>query len=366
MSHVFFYLLVLNNVRFLHSFTSILPKQSNHVTKLFIPKRRINYVDNSDLDRSFRYLGNNRFSTTVGNNQVNDSLSNGDGNNNNNKSKRKLRKDFFSIALPALIQLAAEPLAGLVDTAYLGRLGPEVLGGAGVAISAQYAIAKLYNDPLLRTSISLVAAQDAKSKSEEEIGDDKDSENNEKKNDDLAIAVSTALLLAISVGFIQLFIYYIGSDWIIRVPMGVTESNSMWYSATSYLRVRALGTPASTLWLVANGVFRGLGDTTTPLICSFLFTGLNAILDPIFIFTLGFGASGAAAGTAIAQYIALVPLLILLHKRVNFNIRDRLSELGSSLKMYLEAGSLVLGKCSIYLTISYVDVNMLLNSFLCV
>ena len=35
----------------------------------------------------------------------------------------------------------------------------------------------------------------------------------------------------------------------------------------------------------------------------------TAVLDPIFIFTLGMGASGAAAGTAIAQYIALVPLL---------------------------------------------------------
>ena len=45
--------------------------------------------------------------------------------------KTKLTREFFSIALPAFIQLAAEPLAGLVDTAYLGRLGPEVLGGAG-------------------------------------------------------------------------------------------------------------------------------------------------------------------------------------------------------------------------------------------
>lgn len=35
---------------------------------------------------------------------------------------------------PALIQLAAEPLAALVDTAYLGRLAPEVLSGAGVAV----------------------------------------------------------------------------------------------------------------------------------------------------------------------------------------------------------------------------------------
>src|SRR6056300_744406 len=49
------------------------------------------------------------------------------------KQKRKLTLEFFSIGIPAFFQLAAEPLAGLVDTAYLGRLGPEVLGGAGVA-----------------------------------------------------------------------------------------------------------------------------------------------------------------------------------------------------------------------------------------
>ena len=35
--------------------------------------------------------------------------------------------------------------------------------------------------------------------------------------------------------------------------------------AVKYLQVRALGTPAATLWLVSNGIFRGLGDTTTPL-----------------------------------------------------------------------------------------------------
>ena len=111
--------------------------------------------------------------------------------------------------------------------------------------------------------------------------------------------------------------------------------------------------------LVTNGIFRGLGglryvklmvlfdpfsishrrycvgDTRTPLKYSIMFTALNACLDPFFIFNCGFGASGAAAGTgellmyftnsfslcrcfltstfvsttAIAQYVALVPLL---------------------------------------------------------
>lgn len=116
--------------------------------------------------------------------------------------KSKLTKEFFTIAFPAFIQLAAEPLASLVDTAYLGRLGPEVLGGAGVAISAQYAVSKLYNDPLLRTSISLVASQDGKARGNQ---DGEGSEEEAKK--DLSIAVSSALLLAASVGIIQLVIY---------------------------------------------------------------------------------------------------------------------------------------------------------------
>jgi len=246
--------------------------------------------------------------------------------------KRGLSREFLSIGLPALIQLAAEPLAALVDTAYLGRLGPEVLGGAGVAISAQYAVSKLYNDPLLRTSISLVASEGGQNRGKE------DDKSQAKK---LSIAVSSALLLAFCVGAIQLVIYSVLTKAITQ-GMGLTEASPMWHSAVSYLRIRALGTPAATLWLVTNGIFRGLGDTRTPLAYSLFFTGLNAILDPLFIFTFRFGASGAAAGTALAQYIALVPLLFALKKKVKIDLLGQIKDLGSSLKAYLQAGSYVL------------------------
>ena len=72
------------------------------------------------------------------------------------------------------------------------------------------------------------------------------------------------------------------------------------------------------------------------------FTALNALLDPLFIFTFKFGASGAAAGTALAQYIALVPLIAALNRKVNIDVIGQLRELGSSLKAYVKAGSLVL------------------------
>ena len=83
----------------------------------------------------------------------------------------------------------------------------KVLGGAGVAVSAQYAVSKLYNDPLLRSSISLVASQDGKARGKEADTD---------QTKQLSIAVSSALLLAFCVGTVQLVIYTILANSITR------------------------------------------------------------------------------------------------------------------------------------------------------
>ena len=178
----------------------------------------------------------------------------------------------------------------------------------------------------------MVASKDGKTRGAGPSDSDRES---------LSIEVSSALLLAFVVGVVQLVVYTVLAKGI-TLGMGLTLASPMWHSAVSYLRVRALGTPAATLWLVTNGIFRGLGDTRTPLFYSLLFTALNAILDPFFIFTLHFGASGAAAGTAIAQYVALVPLMLALNKKVKIDIIGQLSKLGTSLKSYLSAGSFVL------------------------
>jgi putative MATE family efflux protein len=248
--------------------------------------------------------------------------------------KRQLSREFLQIGGPALLQLAAEPLAALVDTAYLGRLGPSVLGGAGVAISAHYAVSKLYNDPLLRTSISLVASAGAANVAPGTLAE-------ERRSAELSVAVSSALLLAAVVGIVQLVVYAVFCS-AITAGMGLTLDNPMWQPALGYLRIRALGTPAATLWLVTNGIFRGLGDTTTPLRYAIIFTALNAVLDPLFMFGWHWGAAGAAAGTALAQYVALIPLLRALHRKVGIDVFGQMGALKQSLQQYLSAGSLVL------------------------
>ena len=258
--------------------------------------------------------------------------------------KKSIDLNFFKIAVPAFAQFAAEPLARLIDTAYLGRLGPSALGGAGAAIAVQYGVAKLYNDPLLRSTISIVAAQEGRG------------------SQSRADAVSTALLLALVVGIAQGLVFAIFSGPILSAYC-VGPGSAMRADAMAYLRICAMGAPTTTLWLVTNGIFRGLGDTATPLLWALVFTGLNALLDPLLIFPLGMGAAGAAAGTAISQTIALVPCLLALHRKLYGKTSGAsfmallqpaggLGALAGVLKQYVAAGGLVLlrtiGKISAY------------------
>ena len=86
--------------------------------------------------------------------------------------------------------------------------------------------------------------------------------------------------------------------------------------ALRYLKWRALGVPATTVLLVSNGIFRGRGDTTTPLYCTSAGNLVNILLDPILIFGCGMGVSGAGAATSFSQWVTALPLLYMLNKKV--------------------------------------------------
>ena len=187
-------------------------------------------------------------------------------------------------------------MASLVDTYYLSKLGPTVLGGAGVAITGGYALGKIVGDPVLRCCISLVASSSGDSRK-------------------LSVNVTVALLLALTIGVAQ-GAFYLANSGGILTGLGVPVTSPMHGPALSYMMVRGFALPASMLWLVANGVYRGIGDTVTPLIWSVVFTLLNVVLDPIFMFRMGMGSAGAAMGTAVAQYVALVPLLYKMSRTV--------------------------------------------------
>ena len=240
--------------------------------------------------------------------------------------KKKLDKEFVGVALPAFVALAADPLASLVDAIFVGRLGAVEQAGMGIAISAQYSIAKLYNDPLLKTSTSLVAG---------------------KSGDELTANVATAMSTAAFIGLMQCLLFLFASGPIMNF-MGVKVISDMRKPALDYLKWRSFGIPAATILLVSNSIFRGRGDTKTPLYCTVLGTLVNIILDPILIFTCNMGCAGAGAATAISQWVTALPLVYLLNKSIpfiQFNSREggnKKSVLKQAIDSYYKAGGLLL------------------------
>jgi MATE family multidrug resistance protein len=85
--------------------------------------------------------------------------------------------------------------------------------------------------------------------------------------------------------------------------------------AVSYLRIRALATPAVLVVTTGHGAFRGYHDTRTPFLVAVGVNVLNAVLDPLLIFAAGWGIEGAAVATVVAQYLGALWFVQLIRSR---------------------------------------------------
>ncbi|GHV55542.1 MATE family efflux transporter [Synergistales bacterium] len=65
---------------------------------------------------------------------------------------------------------------------------------------------------------------------------------------------------------------------------------------------------------MANTVFRAQGDTLTPFKAVAIANAINIALDPLFIFTFGWGISGAAIATWVSRIVSSIYLLKKLNK----------------------------------------------------
>jgi putative MATE family efflux protein len=79
--------------------------------------------------------------------------------------------------------------------------------------------------------------------------------------------------------------------------LGLTYAYNMWLP---------LMAPFITYTFLANSVCRCQGDTVTPLICMATANLVNCVLDPLFIFSFGWGVGGAAAATFVGRVCSSV------------------------------------------------------------
>ncbi|KAM1386745.1 hypothetical protein PS1_033173 [Malus domestica] len=204
--------------------------------------------------------------------------------------------DILSIALPAALALAADPITSLVDTAFVGHLGSVELAAVGVSASVFNLVSKLFNVPLLNITTSFVAEDQAlASKAQDDFQGDSQSKK-------LLPSVSTSLALAATIGIAEAVALFLGSG-VLMNAMGIYADSPMRIPAENFLALRALGAPPIVIALASQGTFRGFKDTKTPLYAIVAGNLLNAILDAILIFAFDFGIRGAAIATVISEYV---------------------------------------------------------------
>lgn len=108
--------------------------------------------------------------------------------------------------------------------------------------------------------------------------------------------------------------------------------------ARSYLTICFAGIPFITAYNVISSVFRGLGDSKSPMYFVAAAGVINVLLDWLFIGPMALGAAGAALATVIAQGCSVV-LALLWMRRQNLGITLRKSDLRlSGLSVLLKIG----------------------------
>ncbi|KAM7263248.1 hypothetical protein ACFE04_000931 [Oxalis oulophora] len=118
-----------------------------------------------------------------------------------------LTMEIMSIALPAALAFAADPIASLVDTAFIGHIGSVELAAVGVSISVFNLVSKLLNVPLLNITTSFVAEEQALTSKE----------NNDDSGKKVLPSVSTSLALAATIGILETVALSFGSGFLMNI-----------------------------------------------------------------------------------------------------------------------------------------------------
>jgi len=237
------------------------------------------------------------------------------------------KKSLLKLSLPIVVGMLVQTLYNIVDTAFVGRLGGESIA------------ALTYSFPFFMLMIGLVMglATGTSSRISRFLG--------EKEH----VKAENTAMHGILFSWILAAILFVPIFFNLRTIFGLFGASGVVTElAISYMRIIMFGTFAMFPAFVINNTFSAQGDTITPMKIQSISLILNIILDPIFIYYLGMGVSGAALATAISFTVSLIigfiflqthSQLVLHPKHFRWNsaiVRDVLSVgLPTSLRMVI-------------------------------
>lgn len=198
----------------------------------------------------------------------------------------KITKLLIQFSLPAIIGMLVNALYSIVDRIYIGNIkdvGHFAIAGVGLTFPVTifvFAFAVLIGLGGA-TNISLNLGKKQKDEAEHYLGN----------------AICFGTIVSTLIGILVLIFMESLVD-----KLGGSENTSKY--TIEYLRIVSIGFPATIVGYVANAGIRSDGNPKMSMVTLLIGAIINIVLDPIFIFCMDMGVSGAAWATIISQYIS--------------------------------------------------------------
>ena len=208
---------------------------------------------------------------------------------------RPVKGLLFSFSIPAIISCLVNSVYNIVDQIFIGQ-GVGYLGNAATTIAFPLMTIIMAFATLIGSGGSAYAAL--------RLGEGRKREALLTLNNLLVIAIGLGILLA-ATGLIFLKP--------ILTLFGATETTMPY--AIDYTSIVLMGVPFSVISIALSNMARTDGHPRMSMYGILIGAALNTVLDPIYIFVLGWGVKGAAIATVTAQFVSTVVLCYYFLKK---------------------------------------------------
>ncbi len=211
---------------------------------------------------------------------------------------KEINKDILKLAIPSIFANITVPLVGMVDIAVAGHLdvGAATMIG-GIAIGTMLFDLLYWNFGFLRVGTGGLAAQAFGR------GDMKE----------CTRIFTRAIGIALACAFALIIIQWIFVKAAFLVVDCTPEVRAL---ATKYFFIRIWAAPATLGLMAFKGWFIGMQDTVSPMATDLTVNGMNILASVVLAIGIGgwegFGFSGIALGTVLAQYSGLLTAALIM------------------------------------------------------
>ncbi len=204
------------------------------------------------------------------------------------------RRALITLSLPLAVAMLVQTMYTIVDTAFVGRLGAEAIAALSFSFPLFFVLVSLTQGlgSGLNSAISRSLGAGELDRAESAAG-----------NGIILSLVLAVIVLVLGLATLRPLFVLFGAPPHVQVL------------GRQYMAVIYLGTAVMFPSYAFNSIFSAQGDTRTPMKVQAAGLILNAILDPIFIYPLGFGVRGAAIATDISLAVTLLLYILYLKPR---------------------------------------------------